>query len=260
VSTTFNPELLQQSVALETAKRGLRPLEPLSPMQELQMQIVREGDVAKLEKLIALQERWEANEARKAFLESFAAFKSEAIRIVKNVTIKDGPLKGKMHADLFGIVDAVTPALSKHGLTLSWKLTKDEAAWMEVTATLRHDKGHAESVAMGGAPDTGPGRNAIQARGSAKTYLERYTATAILGMAAADQDTDGVTPASVESFMEEGAAADYLSLIEGSADVDELQRNYFKARDAAEAAKDKRALDSFSAAKNKMYLKLKRSK
>ncbi len=39
--------------------------------------------------------------------------------------------------------------------------------------------------------DTGPGRNAIQARGSAKSYLERYTATAILGLAAQDADKDG---------------------------------------------------------------------
>lgn len=44
---------------------------------------------------------------------------------------------------------------------------------------------------MGGAPDTGPGRNAIQARGSAKSYLERYTLTAILGLSAQDSDDDG---------------------------------------------------------------------
>lgn len=148
-------------------------------------------DVDKLEKLLAVKERWDANEARKAFSEAFAAFKSEAVTIVKGTTVTDGPLKGKKHANLFDVVIAVTPALCIHGLSMSWKLTRDEKDWIEITCVLRHVGGHSESVSMGSAPDTGPGRNAIQARASAKSYLERYTATAILGLAAKDADDDG---------------------------------------------------------------------
>ena len=148
-------------------------------------------DVAKMEALLKVKERLDAEEARKAFNAAFADFKSEAVQIIKNTEVKDGPLKGKKHANLFDVVNAVTPHLSKHGLTISWKLSKDEPAWLEITCTLRHVGGHSESVAMGGAPDAGPGRNAIQARGSAKSYLERYTATAILGLAARDADDDG---------------------------------------------------------------------
>jgi hypothetical protein len=144
-----------------------------------------------LERLMALQERWEANEARKAFNKAFAAFKAEAVEIVKGTTIKDGPLKGKKHANLDDVVSAVTPKLSEHGLSAAWKLTTDEKDWMVVTCTLSHEAGHFESVSMGGMPDSGPGRNAIQARGSVKTYLERYTLTAILGLAARDADDDG---------------------------------------------------------------------
>ena len=148
-------------------------------------------DVAKLEKLLEVKERWEANEARKAFNGAFADFKAEAVKIIKRSEIKDGPLKGKFHANLYDVVDAVTPHLSKHEFAISWKLSKDEPTWMEVNCILRHVGGHSESVSMGGAPDTGPGRNAIQARGSTKSYLERYTATAILGLATQDQDDDG---------------------------------------------------------------------
>ena len=144
-----------------------------------------------LGRLILLHERLEANEARRLSNVAFAAFKAEAIEIVKSKLITDGPLKGKKHAELAAICAAITPALSKHGLSASWKLTKDDRDWMEVTCTLAHVGGHAESVSMGGAPDTGPGRNAMQARGSAKTYLERYTLTAITGMAAKEQDDDG---------------------------------------------------------------------
>lgn len=163
----------------------------VTPMQMLAAAMEKGVDASHLEKLLDLQQRWEQNEARRAFNAAFAAFKAEAVTIIKGTTIQDGPLKGKKHANLHDVVVATTPKLSAHGLAISWKLTKDDKDWMEVTCTLRHIAGHSESVSMGAAPDTGPGRNAIQARGSAKSYLERYTATAILGLAAADQDNDG---------------------------------------------------------------------
>lgn len=165
----------------------------VSPVDALLTAIQRhpDMDLDKLRTLIDLKRELQADEARRQFNEAFAAFKAEAIVIVKNTTIKDGPLKGKKHANLFDVVNAVTPGLSAHGLAISWKLTKDEKDWLEVTCTLRHAAGHSESVSMGSGPDVGPGRNAIQARASAKSYLERYTATAILGLAAADADDDG---------------------------------------------------------------------
>jgi hypothetical protein len=162
-----------------------------NPMQMLAAAVQQGMPVETIRELMTLKREWEADEARKMFNEAFSAFKAEAVVILKTTEIKDGPLKGKKHANLFDVVNAVTPHLSKHGLTISWKLTKDEKDWMEVTCSLRHVGGHAETVSMGSTPDTGPGRNAIQARCSAKTYLERYTATAILGLAARDADDDG---------------------------------------------------------------------
>lgn len=169
-----------------------------TPAQLLQIAVERGADLAYIEKLMELKERHDANEARKEHAQAFAAFKADAVTIVKGKLITDGPLKGKKHADLFDVVSAVSPALAAHGLSISWKPTKDDKDWIEVTCYLRHAAGHVESVSMGGAPDTGPGRNAIQARCSTKTYLERYTATAILGMAAQDADDDGAGGASAD--------------------------------------------------------------
>ena len=183
---------LQPKPKREARQLAIAP-QPPTVMTLIQLAVDRGADITTLERLLDLKMRVEADEARKAFEVAFAAFKSEAVRIVKNVAYTDGPLKGKKRADLFGIVDAVTPALSKHGLSMSWSLTKDSVEWMEVTCWLRHEQGHSEHVSMGGAPDTGPGRNALQARGSTKTYLEKYTSTAILGMASQDQDTDGAS-------------------------------------------------------------------
>ncbi len=187
-----------------------RALVAASPAQLLQIAVERGADLAYVEKLMDLKERHEAAEAARAHAAAVAGFKSEAVTIIKSKTIASGPLQGGKHANLFDVVSATTPALSKHGLSISWKLTKDEKDWLEVTCYLKHALGHVESVSMGGAPDTGPGRNAIQARGSTKTYLERYTATAILGLAATDADDDGAGGA-------DGGGSDPLEVWSGRA-------------------------------------------
>ena len=165
----------------------------ITPMAMINLAVQQGADIDKLTKLMDLQERWEKNEARKAFNEAFAAFKAEAVKVIKNKLVSAGPLSGKKYAELFSVVDAVTPALSQHGLSASWSMTKDEKDWMEVTCTLKHIKGHSESVSMGGPPDAGGAKSAIQARASTTTYLQRYTLKAICGVSESGDDTDGAS-------------------------------------------------------------------
>lgn len=162
-----------------------------TPGNMLMTAIQRGMDAATIKDLMALSREHEAHQARKAYNIAFAQFKAEAVRIVKNTLVTDGPLRGKKYADLFDIVGNVTEFLAKHGLAHSWKLTKDEKDWMEVTCILRHEAGHCETDTQGGAPDVGPGRNAIQARRSTRTYLEKSTFTGVTGLAAANSDDDG---------------------------------------------------------------------
>jgi hypothetical protein len=164
-----------------------------TPADLLAIAVQNNADLDKLERLMALQERFEASNARKAYDAAFAAFKAEAVTIIKNRQVTDGPLKNKRYAELFAVVNAVTPALSKHGLSSSWKLTKDEKDWLEVTCYLKHTAGHVESVSMGGPPDAGGAKNAIQARASTVSYLERYTLKAICGLSEQEDDTDGTS-------------------------------------------------------------------
>lgn len=179
---------------VETPSEGAREVRTVpqaTPSMLLQMAVEQGADLDRLERLMALQERWEANEARKAYDAAFAAFKAEAVQIVRNKDVTAGPLSGKSYAELFSVVNAVTPALSRQGLSSSWKITKDEPQWLEVTCTLRHVGGHSESVSMGGPPDAGGAKNAIQARASTVSYLERYTLKAITGVAEGGEDDDG---------------------------------------------------------------------
>ena len=178
-------------------------LEPMAPAVQqaptpallLQMAVQQGADLDKLERLMALQERWEATEARKAYDTAFAAFKSEAVKIVKNRQVTAGPLSGKSYAELFSVVNAVTPALSAHGLSSSWKITRDEKDWIEVTCTIKHSAGHMESVSMGGPPDVGGAKNPTQARASTVSYLQRYTLKAITGLSEQDDDNDAAPTA-----------------------------------------------------------------
>lgn len=170
------------------------PVASATPMDLIRIAVEQGADLDRLERLMALKERWEADEARKAYNRAFSAFKAEAVKIIKNRQVTDGPLRGKKYAELFAVVDAVTPALSKHELSASWKLTKDDKDWIEVTCTLRHNSGHFEAVSMGGPPDTGGAKNQIQARASTISYLERYTLKAICGLSESEDDSDGGAP------------------------------------------------------------------
>lgn len=184
-------QLVERSEALPVAQGGPAANSPMSMM----LSAIQQGaTLEQVEKMMDLQERWEKKEAKKSYDAAFASFKAEAVQIIKGKLITDGPLKGKNHAELCDVVDAVTPALSKHGLSSSWKITKDDPAWMEVTCYLRHVGGHEESVSMGGPPDAGGAKNAIQARASTKTYLERYTLKGITGLSERNDDNDGSPP------------------------------------------------------------------
>ncbi|MDA8260223.1 MAG: ERF family protein [Betaproteobacteria bacterium] len=191
----------QDGIVLEMPKesfsrkeeRGLAviPSETATPMSMLAVAVKNGMDPGTIKELMALQREYEAGEALKAYNVAFAAFKSEAVRIIKNRTVDAGPLSGKKYAELFAVVNALTPALSANGLSASWKLTKDDKDWIEVTCTLKHTLGHCESVSMGGPPDSGGAKSPIQARASTVSYLERYTLKAICGVSEQGDDTDG---------------------------------------------------------------------
>lgn len=191
---------MSELTTIEAAPRALQPVADADPAGRMMTLIERAAtdpafDVEKMQALLVMKKDHDAETARIAFNTAFAAFKGEAVRLIKNKTFDgNSPLKGKKYAELHAVINAVTPALSLHGLSASWKVTRDEKDWIEVTCTLRHVQGHSESVALGGPPDAGGAKNGIQARASTVSYLERYTLKAILGLAEQEDDTDGNAP------------------------------------------------------------------
>jgi len=109
-----------------------------TPSALLALAIEKGADIDQLEKLMALQERWEAKEAQQ----------------------------------------------------------KTENNCISITCVVTHLDGHSEQTTMESPPETSGSKNAIQAIGSAVSYLQRYTLTGALGITTADEDCDGRLPES----------------------------------------------------------------
>lgn len=160
----------------------------LSPIEQAQNFLTSGGDLANLEKMMELQERWEADQARKAFYEAMTAFKADPPKLKKTRNVAYGNTKYS-HADLAEITEEISSALSANGLNATWKTSQDNN--ISVTCTITHSLGYSESTTLSSAPDTSGGKNSIQAIGSTITYLQRYTLLALTGLAAHGQDDDG---------------------------------------------------------------------
>ena len=150
-------------------------------------------DVAKLKELLDVKERWEKDEARKAFVAALSDFKAEPLDIFKNKEVDFRTDRGRVnykHATLDNVSNAIGAALSKHGLSHRWDVEQKDGK-IRVTCILMHSAGHSEKVSLEAAADQSGSKNAIQAIGSTVTYLERYTLLASTGTAVQDQDHDG---------------------------------------------------------------------
>jgi hypothetical protein len=141
-----------------------------------------EVDADKLLKLLEANERYEKNEARKAYHVAMAAFQQEAPKI-----IKDKQAHNSMYASLPTVVSTIAPILSKNGLSHSWVTERVEDD-VKVTCRLTHVLGHSEETWMSAGADTTGSKNAVQALGSTITYLQRYTLKSALGLAEEDDD------------------------------------------------------------------------
>lgn len=160
---------------------------------ELLAQAIEKGlDVESLGKLMALQERWEANQARKSFFEAFTKFQSTCpeIRKSKNVAFKEVKYN---YAPLSDITRQISDHLEKNQLSYRWEI-QDTEKEIQVTCLISHIDGHTERTTMMASPDTTGSKNVIQARGSAIEYLKRYTLIGALGLSTTDSDVDGQMP------------------------------------------------------------------
>lgn len=160
-----------------------------TPAEMLAIAVNQGADLAKLEKLMELQERWEANEARKAFNAAVAEFKRNPPDIIKDKTNNQ---YGSKYATLANLVNNGSAALAPYGLTVEWKIDQQQNQ-IKVTCILKHALGHSEQVSITGAPDDSGAKNKLQQIKSTITYLKGETFQCVTGVTARDcpGDNDG---------------------------------------------------------------------
>ncbi len=148
-----------------------------------------------IEKMMELQERHEANEAKKAFFEAFANFKAEMPPVKKD---KYNKFFDSWYTSLGMLLDTYNPILGKHGLSLQFPTPKQDDKSMTVECRLSHRLGHTETVTMTGPIDVAAigkqsgqrSRNPMQDLKSTFTYLRSATCEAILGVAGTEGTAD----------------------------------------------------------------------
>lgn len=169
-----------------------RATSSVTPADLLRHALDSGADLDRLEKLMELQQKYEANEARKAFADDMARFKSRPLVIKKDNLVSYGEGKSKteyMHATIGNVVDVIVPALAEFGFSHRWDLEQRDGQVI-VTCVITHRLGHSQSTTLMAAPDSSGGKNGIQSVISAKTYLQRHTLLAATGAATMDQQDD----------------------------------------------------------------------
>lgn len=215
---------------IEHPTPALVPQGAITPMEMLSNAIERNLSPEVLGKLMDLSERWEKNQARKAFDEAMSAAKADIPVIRKNRTVgydhKDGGGKTSYrHEDLGEIAGTIDPILAKHGLSYRFRVESPANAPVSVTCIISHRLGHFEETTLSAGRDESGKKNSIQAIGSTITYLQRYTLKAVLGLAASADD--------------DGKASEAESVPVITADQDDAIKTLIAARSNPGAALEK---------------------
>lgn len=180
-----------------------------------------------LSEMLKLQKEHEAMVAKREFNDAVAAFKSESIIISKDKTVSYKTGSGRTeykHSSLANVIETVMPHLSKYGLSHKW-LTEQKDGTIRVTCVLSHRAGHSEQTSLESSPDNSGGKNPIQAIASAVKYLERYTLTALLGLAEKDQFDDDGRATSAKTINE--TEAKHIKQLMSKANANEKFLKYF---------------------------------
>lgn len=197
----------EQALAIQETPIAVAP--SVTPASLLQVALQKGADMPTLERLIALQERMEANDARKAYVVAMSAFKTIPQTIAKNKLVSFTTAKGEthyMHATLDHICEVIGPSMAKNGLSHRWVVDQAEGGMIRVTCMVTHVLGHTESVTLVAGADQSGNKNNIQAVGSTVTYLQRYTLLSALGLATGGEDDDGAGSEPIQTITTEQVA------------------------------------------------------
>lgn len=145
-----------------------------------------------MERLLALQERFLANQAKARFTEDLAKCQAELPVIPKRgrIRLPGGDVPFAKWED---INERIKPILSKHGFSLNFRIPPPDPAtqMLVVYAILKHKDGHQEESCSAPLPaDISGKKSPIHAAVSATTYAKRNAASVLLNITTVGEDDD----------------------------------------------------------------------
>ena len=225
----------------------------VSPAEMIKQAVAGGADLDKLEKLLQLQEKWEANQARKAFAASFAEAQKNILSVTKTKTNSQTHSK---YADLGDVIESSKPIYTAEGFSvIFYEGDTPLAEHIRIYADVLHGMGHKETyhydVPMDGKGIRGnENMTKIHAKASSTAYGRRYLMCMIWNIPTQDNDGNSVD---VETINEKQLAhlRAQLAELEKKEDmfctyleVDKLEElplaKLNKAQSALDAARDKK--------------------
>lgn len=165
-------------------------------------------DIDRLERLMAMQERYLESQERErkrqaelAFWRDFAAFRAENIIVPKTKHVDRGRAGSFDQAEYHVAAQMLSPALAKHGFSFRHDMkfgakpwTTDgvvnDQPWVFVTCYLSHRDGHIEKLDLEGPPGDLQANTPVQNMQVTGSFLKRQSLLAITGTATGGEDDE----------------------------------------------------------------------
>ena len=189
-----------------------------NPLALLGQMDLANTDPDKIGQLMALQEKWEANEAKKAYFSSLSEFQQRA-----PIIEQADDAHGKKYARMDRIWRTIRPLFTEMGLSLTWQSSEIKDGVCQVRGTLGHRLGHSTSITHDTPlPEMIRGQNAAQQAGSAQTYAKRYALCAALGLVTGTDDDAHSVDVPTISAVQEKEIEELLATIDDMTVMDSL--------------------------------------
>jgi hypothetical protein len=242
----LNPQPTTRQLIQQMLASGGNPVE-LAPV------------IKELVGLLQSEERfqWEREErqAKIDFDRALTHCQEQIGRIAPNRTRENGI----MWADYAELDRVLRPIYTVEGFAIAYSESEVlREGKVLICATLSRG-GESRQYFQSATPAGNSKMSAADMEASGQSRAQRYLLLKIFNVAIGI-DAIEKEPYKQDQYMDQGSVADFQSLIEGSANVDDLQRNYFAARDAAESVEDAQAGKRFAEVKNKVYRQLSKGK
>ncbi|WP_062390864.1 ERF family protein [Pseudomonas abietaniphila] len=150
-----------------------------------------DADIDKMERLMAMHERFQAQQAKQQYDDALSQMQEEMPVIGERGGIKDKSGRIQSTYALWeDINEMIKPVLARHGFGLTFRTPRNEKG-IEVEGVLSHRAGHRETTSIVLPVDTSGSKNGVQAVASSVSYGKRYTAGLLLNITTTGEDDDG---------------------------------------------------------------------